>query len=89
MELGLRFFKEKKDISHRNIGFFKITDKNGEVDYCHAKKEEKLNCCMIHPENEYKGRWDLWITIVLLFTCIVTPARMAFQVKDDPDAEVK
>ena len=44
---------------------------------------------MIHPENEYKGRWDLWITIVLLFTCIVTPARMAFQVKDDPDAEVK
>ena len=44
---------------------------------------------MIDPNNEYKGHWDLFITVVLLFTCIITPARMAFQEKDDPNAEVK
>ena len=33
---------------------------------------------MIYPEDDYKVNWDLFITIVLLFTCIETPLRVAF-----------
>lgn len=37
---------------------------------------------MFYPEDASKGNWDLFITIVLLWTCIATPARIAF---DDGD----
>ena len=37
---------------------------------------------MIMPDNTYKSYWDLFITLVLVFTCIVTPLRLAF-VKGD------
>ena len=38
--------------------------------------------CMIMPSNTYKSYWDLFITLVLVYTCIVTPLRLAF-VKGD------
>jgi hypothetical protein len=37
---------------------------------------------MIYPENPNKANWDLFVTIILVFTCITTPARMAFVEKD-------
>ena len=33
--------------------------------------------CLFYPENDYKANWDFFMTIVLIFTCIVTPARIA------------
>jgi hypothetical protein len=33
---------------------------------------------IIYPEDKYISYWDLWITIVLLFTCIILPIRIAF-----------
>ena len=29
--------------------------------------------CMIYPEDPKKANWDLFITIVLIYTCIQTP----------------
>jgi len=33
---------------------------------------------MIYPDDDYKNNWDLLISGVLIFTCLVTPVRMAF-----------
>ena len=38
---------------------------------------------MFYPEDKSKGYWDLFITVVLLWTCIVTPARLAFDHDND------
>ena len=50
-----------------------------------ARKNEKA--CLIYPENKYKGIWDLFMTFVLLFTCILTPYTIAF-VADEPPSLV-
>ena len=39
--------------------------------------------CMVYPDMNCKTNWDLLITIVLIFSCIVTPFRIAFTEKDD------
>lgn len=39
---------------------------------------------MIYPNNQLKSNWDTIITIVLIFTCMVTPYRIAF-VEEDSD----
>lgn len=33
---------------------------------------------MIMPDNPRKANWDLFIVIVLFYTCMVTPTRLAF-----------
>ena len=33
---------------------------------------------IIYPEDTFKSRWDLFLTFVLLGTCIITPYRIAF-----------
>ena len=33
---------------------------------------------MVYPEDQQKNNWDLFITIILIYTCVSTPARMAF-----------
>lgn len=33
---------------------------------------------MFYPEDSSKANWDLFITIVLIYTCITTPMRIAF-----------
>lgn len=38
---------------------------------------------MIMPDNETKANWDLLITLVLMFTCMVTPYRIAFIESDN------
>ena len=38
---------------------------------------------MIYPNNEAKSNWDSLITFVLIFTCMVTPYRIAFVENDD------
>lgn len=36
---------------------------------------------LIYPEDAFSSSWELWITVVLLYTCMATPYRIAF-VKD-------
>ena len=45
-----------------------------------AKKN--LKRCMIYPEEKFKKYWDLFITIVLVFSCIEIPYNLAF-IPDD------
>ena len=42
----------------------------------------------MYPEDQIKVNWDLFITIVLLFACIMTPIRIAFEQKDDHSGEI-
>lgn len=37
---------------------------------------------MIYPNNKIKSDWDSLITLVLIFTCMVTPYRIAFVEED-------
>lgn len=39
--------------------------------------------CLIYPENKHKEAWDLFMTVILLFTCISTPYNIAFIKKED------
>ena len=38
---------------------------------------------MLYPEDDFKNNWDLFITVILLLTCVVTPIRIAFYESDD------
>lgn len=40
---------------------------------------EGQKCCMFYPENSFKSFWDLFITIILLVSCITTPYFIAFE----------
>ena len=33
---------------------------------------------MCYPEDSNKANWDLFVTLILVFTCIMTPVNMAF-----------
>lgn len=33
---------------------------------------------LIYPEDAFSSSWELWITIILLYTCMATPYRIAF-----------
>ena len=37
---------------------------------------------MFYPEDSLKANWDLFITVILVYTCIATPARIAFTTED-------
>lgn len=41
-------------------------------------QREERKPFMIYPEDPDKANWDLFITLILIFTCVATPARMAF-----------
>jgi len=40
--------------------------------------------CLIYPENRFKSWWDLFMTLVLLITCIATPYTIAFVIDEPP-----
>lgn len=33
--------------------------------------------CLIYPDNKFYAFWDLFMTVVLLFSCIITPIHLA------------
>lgn len=33
---------------------------------------------IIYPEDDWKGKWDLYITMILIFTCMSTPYLISF-----------
>jgi len=40
--------------------------------------DEFRKSCMMLPEDTSKMRWDLIVTCMLMFTCFITPWRLAF-----------
>ena len=37
---------------------------------------------MIYPEDTWKEQWDLFVSVILIFTCTITPYRLAFTEDD-------
>jgi len=33
---------------------------------------------IIYPEDDWKGKWDLYITVILIFSCMTTPYLISF-----------
>lgn len=44
-------------------------------------KERKF--LMIYPDDPFKSRWDVALSLALIFTCLVTPVRTAFVDEDN------
>ena len=38
---------------------------------------------IIYPEDDWKGKWDLYITVILIFTCLSTPYLISFDAETD------
>lgn len=47
------------------------------------RNRENRKMYVIYPEDSFKNNWDLFITFILIMTCIVTPIRIAFYESDD------
>ncbi len=47
------------------------------------RHRDKRKPFMFYPEDQSKANWDLFITLVLIFTCLSTPYRIAFIDKDN------
>lgn len=43
------------------------------------KDIQQVKNCLFYPANKYKAWWDLFMTFVLLATCVLTPYNIAFQ----------
>ena len=41
-----------------------------------VKRMRKM--CLFGPDSTFKSNWDLFITIILIFSCMLTPYRIAF-----------
>jgi len=37
---------------------------------------------LLYPEDRFKHVWDIFVTFVLIFTCLVIPVRIAFTTED-------
>jgi hypothetical protein len=44
--------------------------------------------CLIYPEDHFKKYWDIFVAIVLVFSCLVTPYRVAL-IEQDSQAWVR
>lgn len=58
-----------------------------------AKQRRKMNRidrrpCMIYPEDTWKEQWDLFVSVVLIFTCASTPYRLAFTPDDSTEWQI-
>lgn len=42
-----------------------------------SEQNKSLPLCIIHPDSGWKGNWDIFITGILIFTCITTPYSIA------------
>lgn len=46
---------------------------------------QKKNASLFYPEDQSKVSWDLFITLILLISCILTPYRIAFSNSDEEE----
>jgi hypothetical protein len=48
------------------------------IKHIRMSRRGKRVICLFYPEDTYKANWDLCITLVLIFTCMVTPYNISF-----------
>jgi hypothetical protein len=61
-----------------------IRNKPKERSMCFRKRSSNQVYWILYPDDPIKGGWDLFVAIILIFTCIVTPYRIALVEKDGP-----
>jgi hypothetical protein len=52
-------------------------------------ERKNKKCCMFYPEDPFKTQWDLFITLVLIFTCIESPYRISVGELESLEAEIQ
>ena len=52
------------------------------------RRRDNRKICILYPEDNFKNNWDLFITLILILTCIVTPIRIAFYESDDLEWQI-
>jgi hypothetical protein len=52
---------------------------------CFSKRRPGQSKYLIYPEDSFKSGWDLYIAAILIFTCLVTPYRIALIEEDSPN----
>ena len=50
--------------------------------FCFRKRTDEQQTFLIYPEDHFKRNWDIFIAIVLVFSCLVTPYRVALIEED-------
>ena len=43
------------------------------------RRRDNRRACMFYPEDQRKANWDLYVTIILIFTCLSTPYLISFE----------
>ena len=61
-----------------SANFKKVLLENEEKKSGDDHRLEDYDCLLFHPDNSFKVKWDIFIMIILLFSCIITPLRLAF-----------
>lgn len=46
---------------------------------CRMVRHKNVKKYIIYPENKNKHIWDVFMTFILMLTCIITPLNIAFQ----------
>lgn len=69
------FQQEDVPVVNHSLVFEDEEDEKRAIRMTHRKNRKMF---MVYPEDRIKGSWDLFITLVLLFTCIMTPLDIAF-----------
>lgn len=71
-------FKNKQDYSKKPCNDDHGLDDHGNENHEHDDTHKRKSC-MIYPDNHNKEVWDLFMTVVLLVSCMVTPLEIAFE----------
>jgi hypothetical protein len=51
---------------------------------CFAKRKKWQSKFLIYPEDTFTSFWDVYIAIILIFSCLITPYRLAL-IEEDSD----
>lgn len=60
----------------------KSMSKKNNAKFKRMKERDDRKPYMFYPEDSDKANWDLFITLILVYTCVATPARIAFSTED-------
>lgn len=74
--------KKPKSCMARWIPCYSDDDPDEEEEDVEVFIREDRKTCMIYPEDDWKSHWDMLVSCVLIFTCAVTPFRLAFYAED-------
>jgi hypothetical protein len=46
------------------------------------KQKHERKCFIIYPDNQIKMQWDLFFAFLLIYSCLMTPVKIAFSFED-------